>query len=693
MFDFDSKEKYKIFANSVSYVKMQTKKYYSLYTLVMKNSCKAYYYPLMLVVSLFMMTACSSEESENNPPVSSDYITVAPDSEVYFESESQNDTLLVRSNVEWRVLGDNEWCQTVVLLGSECDTLVICVTNNGDTEDRTVVMDLIAGSASEQVVVRQYGSLQTNYIDMKLENPKVRTSYNSLTGDVSVVYTGNVPPVKASKGQTIILPAEYNYAIRVVESSVINGTTVNLQTSKGNMCNLFRNVSFTLTTDPTSVATLRRANKGRVVTPIEYGYYDSQGQYHKKWSKAPTQKGIVVSEEKEFWSFEKDFSGEELWEQDGELRLWWEKYKCNSSLQATMTFEFGLGKVEINDIAEIGEAESFGCNLSGDLNMDMILKSEFEKEFQKDRDEIFVEDVIPVKVLIFKVGCVPVAVMLHTDLGAYADVEANARILTSCGMNVNLKTQVGIQWTKELGVGADSKDFEATVTSYPITVDGKASLKGAVSLYTRLRLYLYESLGPRFDIAPYVQGDFEGFMHYSSDKRAWLGWKSQTGLGVKTRMAVDWKFLWWDGDWWDTGWKDYKTWSLLSAPDAIKSLNSGLPRLKLGDEAELVFQVTSYDKMGEKTNVPCPNALVFFKGEYLSSEYAVSDDDGLVKVKFKPEVGGSYGISARMVNSGESPDGFFNYSSDALHEIYVYTEEKEEDDGGVGFLPGIGGIK
>lgn len=654
----------------------------------MKKFCKTYLGLILLMPAFFFVISCSSEGSDNTGSV--DYVEVAPVNEVYFESDSQNDTLLVRSNAEWMIVGENEWCRTAVLIGSECDTLVVYVTNNGSTEDREVALNLIAGTSSKQIFIKQYGGLETNYVDMSLEDPRVRTSYDSSTGDVSVEYTGNVPPVKAAKGQAIVLPAEYNYAIRVIESATVNGKTVSLRTSKGNMCHLFRNITFTLTTDPDAVTTLRRANKGRVVTPMEYGYYDSQGQYNKMWSAGPLKKDVIVSKEKQFWSFDKDLSGEKFHETEGGFSLSWEKYKCNASLQAVMSFEFGLGVDEISEELEVGEAESFGCELSGDFNIDMILKCEFDKEWQATQDTILKEDVIPVKVLKFAVGCVPVIVMLHTDLGAYADVEADAHASTSCGMNVNLKTQVGLQWSRGESEGDDSNNFDATVTSYPVTVNGKASLTAAVSLYTRLRLYLYESLGPRFDIAPYIQNKADSYFHYSSDNRAWLGWKSQTDLGVKTRTAVDWKFLWWEGDFWDTDLQDFKTWNMLTAPSKISSLNDELRRLELGEQTELVFKVTSYDRMGEEADVPCPGALVYFKGEYLDNEFAVADKDGIVRVKFNPQEGGNYGISARIVDSSESPDGFFDYSSDAMHEIYVYSEESDSE-GGVIPLPGIGG--
>lgn len=76
--------------------------------------------------------------------------------------------------------------------------------------------------------------------------------------------------------------------------------------------------------------------------------------------------------------------------------------------------------------------------------------------------------------------------------------------------------------------------------------------------------------------------------------------------------------------------------------------------------------------------------------EYLDSEFAVADEDGIVRVKFNPQEGGNYGISVRIVDSSESPDRFFSYSSDAMHEIYVYSEESDSE-GGVIPLPGIGG--
>jgi len=88
------------------------------------------------------------------------------------------------------------------------------------------------------------------------------------TGEITVQSQDTLPAIV--ENSVIVLPQEYGYGIRVITSSTISGNTVTLQTTQGNMANLFKNVSFTLSTDP-SLSSLRSSTGRPVITPSEIG--------------------------------------------------------------------------------------------------------------------------------------------------------------------------------------------------------------------------------------------------------------------------------------------------------------------------------------------------------------------------------------------------------------------------------------
>ena len=211
-----------------------------------------------------------------------------------------------------------------------------------------------------EVNISDNSNAKTDYVDLKFGMPGVSASYNSATGSLTMTYpSGSMPSVMV--GNSTVLPAEYDFDIRVVESVSISGNTLSMETSKGNMGNLFRNTSFTLTTDA-EVAS-RSANTN-VYTPVAYGYVDENGTYHEVFNESRA----VYPIEQFNWEFKKDYNGKILYEgKAGTLK--WDKCEFSAGLKGTLTFDFG--EKTISEVRKVGDLRRMDYKLTGNVDMDM----------------------------------------------------------------------------------------------------------------------------------------------------------------------------------------------------------------------------------------------------------------------------------------------------------------------------------
>ena len=147
-----------------------------------------------------------------------------------------------------------------------------------------------------------------------------------------------------------MLPADYKFDIRVVESVSKSDNTLTLETSQGSMCNLFRNTSFTLSTNENTRSV--DANGQPIITPVAIGYYDANGKYVEVYNQFKPTTHTTHTINTELWSFNMNWDGATLYEGKGG-RLWWEKCAFDAGLNGVFNFDFGeqpggiLGKVQI----------------------------------------------------------------------------------------------------------------------------------------------------------------------------------------------------------------------------------------------------------------------------------------------------------------------------------------------------------
>ncbi len=585
----------------------------------------------VLLFSLLIFVSCDNVEDYIN----NQYVRVLPTSELQLPCSASTTTLTVESSGKWRVSGTNDWCEVTPMEGVDGDEIVISVLENDLDQERSVELTISCGSAQTKISVVQEKRLETDYVDMKFDDAGTTTHYNSNSGVLTVTYAdGDVPDVEV--GSAVVLSAEHRFDIRVVESVAIDGNTAILETAQGNMSNLFRNTSFTLSTNGDTRAL---GSNGRpVITPAAVGYLDEQGNYIEVYNVAAPQTMAMYTVDVALWSYEKDYSGTTLYE--GSFgRLWWDKYVLSAGVNGVFDFDFGE-KAGNGKLGKVGDLEYFAYRLSGSISADMLLRYQIESSATLSDDRILKYNAIPTKVFKFRVGGVVVPVVVDTHLGQYVELGVGGSIDVSGGVKVGLDIEAGLSWSKSSGVEV-IKNAIPTMNIYHPTIKVEASAHAKVSYYPQIEIGFYKFIGPWLEPRSYIKEVVEAGFRASTDGENYVGWTDEYFSGLDMRLGLDLDF----GRLGEVSVFESDIFNvvddtlLITSPNrlTLTSPSSGRKQVKDGESVDLIFKVETYSPLTRKYSA-CENAAVVFDVECgtLSDYVVLSDASGVVRVSWTP---------------------------------------------------------
>lgn len=519
--------------------------------------------------------------------------------------------------------------------GVDGDEIVISVLENDLDEERSVELTISCGSAQTKISVVQEKHLETDYVDMKFDDAGTTMHYNSSSGVLTVTYAdGDVPDVEV--GSAVVLSAEHRFDIRVVESVAIDGNTATLETTQGNMCNLFRNTSFTLSTNGDTRAL--DSNGRPVITPAAVGYLDEQGNYIEVYNALSPSPMASYPINAELWSYEQNYSGVTLFEGGGG-RLWWDKYVINAGLNGIFEFDFGEQPGN-GTLGKVGELEYFAYKMHGSMGADMLMRYHYENSVTFEDDRILKKNVIPTKVFKFRVGGVIVPVVVDTHLGQYMELGASGSVEVSGGVKLGLDIEAGLSWSKSSGVEV-IKNATPTMNIYHPTIKAEASAHAKVSYYPQIEIGFYKFIGPWLEPRSYIKEVVEAGFRASTDGENYVGWTDEYFSGLDMRLGLDLDF----GVLGEISVFESDVFNvvddtlLITSPNRITltSPSSGRKQVKDGESVDLIFKVETYSPLTRKYSA-CENAAVVFDVECgeLSDYVVLSDASGVARVSWTP---------------------------------------------------------
>ena len=568
----------------------------------------------------------------------SDFIKLEPSDELFFESGTSERTLIVTSSGRWSLMESPEWVTVTPETGNNEDEITVSVTENESEEERTGTFVLTCGNASARIIVTQYGAIQTDYIDLGTDKAGTSITYNAETGMLSITYSSTPPEV--SEGRALVLDENHGFDIRVVDKASVSGNTLTLQTSEGNMSNLFKNISFTLVTS--EAARTKASGGGRIITPSEVGYIDDEGVYHKAYDT----KGDYFQNGQELWSFHKDFNGATI-AQGSTGRLYWETCSFEAGLDGEFYFDFGEKKIDA--VRSKGDIKAFRYVLNGNLDMDFLLHYRYTAKYSEEDDEIIEKNAIKTIAFKFLVGNVPVYITVDTHLGKSTEFSAEGQIDATAGVKLGTQVNMGVEWTKESGARA-IQEAEPYLQLHHPTFEVQASAEAKVSYYPHIDIRLYKFLGPWVEPRPYLKETVEAGLRASTDGENYIGWQAGTYAGLDLKLGLDLDFGIWEFTAWESEiFNPVKDQILFEAPSRITAIS---PRdgteMKSGEIVTAKFLVESYSPLTGKY-YPCPLALVNLEvdGGKLTVPVAVSNIEGYAYAEWNPYSSGTSSVQTR----------------------------------------------
>ncbi|MBQ2112042.1 MAG: hypothetical protein II194_02340, partial [Bacteroidales bacterium] len=512
-----------------------------------------------------------------------------------------------------------------------------------------------------------------NYINLRIGTDASIISYDENNGQLSLDYgQSEIPDIQ--NGKAFIMPQAYQYDIRVINGHKISGNTVNLETSQGNMCNLFKNTSFTLVTQ--SSPSTRSYSGTNVITPSAYGYVDSEGNYNEIYN--IDTRSAQYETNMEFWSFKKNFNNETLIEGNAG-RLYWETCSFNAGLDGEFTFDFG--EQQIDESHSIGDLNYFKYVLTGSIDMDFLLHYQYLAEYSEKNDEIIKKNIIPALRFTFAVGSVPVHIQVETHLGKQTEFSAEGKIDASAGVKLGTRVDLGTEWDKTNGFKAINA-VTPYFTFHQPKLDIEASASAKVSYYPHLDIKLYKFLGPWIEPRPYLSGEIGAGVHLSTEGSNVIGWKSETFTGMDLKMGLLLDFGVWEKNLWTSDtYSPIKPKLLFQAPARITKVSpDDMTLIPDGESIAAEFLVESFCPLTDKY-YPCPLALVNFKTDYgdVSPDFAISDTDGKVSTEWQPSADSDNSDNLQDNHIKELTASIIDKSGKSIDEASLRIGTEEDD--------------
>lgn len=598
---------------------------------------------LVLLFSLLIFVSCDYVEDYIN----NQYVRVLPTSELNFTSTASSAMLTIESSGKWSISGANDWCTVTPVEGVDGEEIVISVLENDLDEERSVELTISCGFAQTKISVVQEKHRETDYVDMKFDDAGTTTHYNSNSGVLTVTYAdGDVPDVEV--GSAVVLSAEHRFDIRVVESVAIDGNTATLETVQGNMCNLFRNTSFTLSTN-SNTRTLD-SNGRPVITPAAVGYLDEQGNYIEVYNALSPSPMASYTINAELWSYEQNYSGVTLFEGGGG-RLWWDKYVINAGLNGIFEFDFGEQPGN-GTLGKVGELEYFAYKMHGSMGADMLMRYRYETSTTFTDDRILKYNAIPTKVFKFIVGGVVVPVFVDTHIGQYVELGAGGSIDVSGGVKVDLDIEAGLSWSKSSGVEV-IKNATPSMNIYHPTIQAEASAHAKVSYYPQIEIGFYKFIGPWLEPRSYIKEVVEAGFRASTDGENYVGWTDEYFSGLDMRLGLDLDFgvLGEISVFKSDIFNVVKDTLLVSSPYRLTRTSPTDYSMRVGEghSVDLEFKVESFNHL-TRNYYACEGVAVVFdvEGGELSHYVAISDASGIVRVNWTPPTTGSNSTDIKL---------------------------------------------
>lgn len=318
------------------------------------------------------------------------------------------------------------------------------------------------------------------------------------------------------------------------------------------------------------------------------------------------------------------------------------------SVSKVKTFAQAYDQFKSKNLAVTGEVK-------GNVSTNLVVRAEASgKGSISKKDALWKSDLFkPIrKKFMVPVGSVvvPVWVTFSADLYRGADLSASGEASFQTGIHSKVNGTVGFTWKQSGGI-SPIRTFSMTNTPVYPTIEGKGTVTGNVRVFPRIRVSLYDVVGPSFDIKPYARFTLNGGFkqqYLAASVNNYCAWDLDAYAGLKANAGLSISWLNKEKKRYATSDKQIVEKKIYSSPTGIKYSSASNKKAK-GVKTKVTFAV--YDQLlGNSIASPLPQ-LVKFKatGGKLSASYGLVKK-GKVSVSWTPSSASSK-LTATLYNA------------------------------------------
>lgn len=482
--------------------------------------------------------------------------------------------------------------------------------------------------------------ISPNYVNIDWATNKVY-SCDTISGTYVISNSSQTENIKS--GNVIVLDADTTGYIVLVsdvrkenDKLVINGT-------QGGLCDVFANTSFTLTTDYTQRSS-RAVNSPNVYYPTQIIYSGDNGR---SVSKPLTRNEEEMHLTGDLWNWDtpKLTDEERTLYKDKNTKVYIKEASSSIDIDLSMDLNFG-GWNEIQIVQSAlrqyrSNALDVKAYVNGTVSNEYVVQADVEGSvtYREKEDELVKHNLLKPISVKFIVNGVPVYVVLSANMLRGASIEANGKLSAYAGVESEINVQAGLEWEQESGL-SPIENFNQTTELIPPTAEGKGSITAKAWMYPRIFVTLYNTIGPSFDIIPYIGSEIEGGFGKdltNNSENDYCAYTLRNFWGVDFNAGLSLKFMNYEVEHYDIGRVNAFENDLYKSPVKIILSSSSIEKPQVGKPIECEFEV--YDNnclLNQEAITPLPQIVKFMAEGNLSDTYAITNN-GTVKVTWTPK--------------------------------------------------------
>lgn len=438
-------------------------------------------------------------------------------------------------------------------------------------------------------------------------------------------------------GSILTIDADTASYIVIVKKLKRDNGKISIEARKGDLCDIFANTEFTLSTGGESA----RNSSKNVMLPQKISFLDIDGEWKEYDFMNSSSPSHLTGN---LWKWNNDeLEGRVLYDHP-KFKIYLEKSDFHIDIDLNMTLSFsGRTLQEVKDDIEKqyrSKALSIAANIEGRFETNQQLRLDAWHQYTCDNDERIKElsKYLPKIRVVFSVFGVPVEVSLNADVYRAVSFSLDGEISAYMGFTDKASGTLGFKWNQSDDRLGPVKDFknELSVT-YP-TMKGKGDMNGKVWLYPRIRVILYELLGPSFDIRPYMRTNIHGgfYEELLSSSKDFCAWDLSNYVGLDARAGLSLMFVGHEVKNISTGDMNVFDKCIYHSPYDIRYVSSTSKSVQRNVPNTVKFEVYDMDSILNKSIPTILRQIVKFEGKgELSSKYGIVDH-GQVSVEWIP---------------------------------------------------------